>query len=149
MYIITVTPVRFSFHFFIPFFLYIFFHLFIVFLNTFSFSGLPEIPTDILITEGRRKRSIYLEWDSSAKKLVPDSSNVLYAVEERHYTGRHFIESRMSDWTICFRSPKPSHILRHFVKPGRWYQFRVAAVNENGTRGFSPPSVRFSISAGK
>lgn len=110
------------------------------------FSGLPEIPTDIVISEGHKKRSIYLEW--KAATVAPDT-NVLYAVEERHYTGRLFIESRMSEWAMCFRSPKPSHILRRFVKPGRWYQFRIAAVNENGTRGFSSPSVKFSISAGE
>lgn len=34
------------------------------------------------------------------------------------------------------------------VKPGRWYQFRVAAVNENGTRGFSSPSQAFTTSHG-
>lgn len=120
------------------------FDLFIDYLN-YVVLGLPEVPSDIVISEGRRKRSVYLEWKAAA---ATPGNTVLYAVEERHYTGRHFIESRMSDWAMCFRSPKPSHILRHFVKPGRWYQFRVAAVNENGTKGFSPPSVRFSISAG-
>lgn len=110
------------------------------------------------MTEGRRKRSIFIEW--KAEDLTGGTgtgtgtgtgvgSNVLYVVEERHYTGRHYMESRMNEWSTCFRTAKRSQILRHFVKPGRWYQFRVAAVNENGTKGFSEPSIRFSISSGK
>lgn len=64
-------------------------------------------------------------------------------------TGRHYIESRMSEWSTCSRSSKSSQILRHFVKPGRYYQFRVAAINVNGTKGFSDPSVPYSPSTGK
>lgn len=31
------------------------------------------------------------------------------------------------------------------LKIGRWYEFRVAAVNENGTRGYSVPSEPFQL----
>lgn len=54
----------------------------------------------------------------------------------------------MGDWTPCVRTVKPYAILRKLVKPGRWYQFRVAAVNENGTRGYSENSLRFITSVG-
>lgn len=31
------------------------------------------------------------------------------------------------------------------LRPGRWYQFRVAAVNSNGTRGYSNYSQEFQL----
>lgn len=31
------------------------------------------------------------------------------------------------------------------LRPGRWYQFRVAAVNVNGTRGYSNYSQEFQL----
>lgn len=38
--------------------------------------------------------------------------------------------------------------MKGIVKPERWYQFRVAAINENGTKGFSEPSQPFQLSHG-
>lgn len=35
------------------------------------------------------------------------------------------------------------------VRPHRWYQFRVSAVNSQGTRGFTAPSRHFLSSRGK
>lgn len=35
------------------------------------------------------------------------------------------------------------------VRPSRWYQFRVAAVNVHGTRGFTAPSKHFRSSKGR
>lgn len=35
------------------------------------------------------------------------------------------------------------------VRPGRWYQFRVAAVNTHGTRGFTTPSKHIHSSRGQ
>lgn len=52
----------------------------------------------------------------------------------------------MSEWTSCMKTTK--FRLRHTVKPGKWYHFRVAAVNENGTRGFSERSLNFIFSTG-
>lgn len=34
------------------------------------------------------------------------------------------------------------------IRPGRWYQFRVAAVNTHGTRGFTTPSRHIHSSRG-
>lgn len=31
------------------------------------------------------------------------------------------------------------------LKIGRWYEYRVAAVNRNGTRGYSEPSKSFQL----
>ncbi|KAJ8980792.1 hypothetical protein NQ317_004794, partial [Molorchus minor] len=109
--------------------------------------GIPEVPKDVKVSEARRKRSIYIEWTPGIASYPDEGGGTtLYLLEERHHAGRHFIESRLSEWTACSRTMKPSQFLRHFVKPGRWYQFRVAAVNDNGTRGFSEPSLPFSVS---
>ena len=35
------------------------------------------------------------------------------------------------------------------IRPSRWYQFRVAAVNVHGTRGFTAPSKHFRSSKGQ
>lgn len=35
------------------------------------------------------------------------------------------------------------------IRPSRWYQFRVAAVNVHGTRGFTAPSKHFRSSRGQ
>lgn len=35
------------------------------------------------------------------------------------------------------------------LRPGRWYQFRIAAVNVNGTRGYSNYSQEFQLQTRK
>lgn len=40
-------------------------------------------------------------------------------------------------------------ILKHLLMPGRYYIFRVAAVNQYGSMGFSLPSAPFKLSKGK
>lgn len=98
--------------------------------------------------EGRRKRTIYIEWIPGGYS-EDDDGTTIYLIEERHQTGRYFIERRFTDWSACARTDKITQILRNFVKPGRWYQFRVAAVNVNGTKGYSEHSPTFSVSISK
>lgn len=110
-------------------------------LNIRLFIGLPEIPTDITVREAQKRRTVIIEW-----KPGESSGTVLYFIEERHHAGRHLIENRMSDWTPCFRTAKT--YIKELIKPGRWYQYRVAAVNANGTKGFSHHSFGFIASTG-
>lgn len=105
--------------------------------------GLPDIPTDVTVREGQRRRTVIIDWKPGE---LLSSGTVLYLVEERHHAGRHLIESRMTEWTPCFRSAKS--YVRQLIKPGRWYQYRVAAINENGTKGFSANSFGFIASTG-
>nr|XP_023019055.1 anosmin-1-like [Leptinotarsa decemlineata] len=51
----------------------------------------------------------------------------------------------LGNWSLCSKSMRPQRVLRNVLKPGKWYQFRVAAVNENGTRGFSNSSSPFTV----
>lgn len=111
--------------------------------------GLPAIPTGITAAERRRGRTLLVRWNSPPDAQVHSSSRVLYVVEERHHAGRYFTESRLGSWSPRHRTPRSSAVLKGVVKPGRWYQFRVAAVNTNGTRGWSDHSTKFITSLGK
>ena len=72
-----------------------------------------------------------------------NDTNVRYLVEERHVMGPRYLESRLSPWSVRHVSSKPHASLKAGLKSGHWYQFRVAAVNENGSRGYSAPSNPF------
>ncbi|GJQ74618.1 hypothetical protein Trydic_g21473 [Trypoxylus dichotomus] len=108
-----------------------------------TIKGVPPIPTDITIKERRRKKAVIIEW-KPGEQSTSNKNDVFYIVQERHFTGKHLLDEYMSEWTSCMRTTKLR--IRHTVKPGRWYQFRVAAVNENGTRGFSEKSLNFIFS---
>ena len=47
-----------------------------------------------------------------------------------------------------FQTTSTTAVIRD-VGPGTWYEFRVAAVGINGTRGFSPPTEAFKLSKGE
>ncbi|CAG9818350.1 unnamed protein product [Phaedon cochleariae] len=102
--------------------------------------GLPDIPKAPRVIEKRKKKMVIIDWSTNQPP-----QDTLYLLEERHHTGKFFSEKNMSDWRFCFKLMKPRKALRHFVKPGRWYQFRVAAVNRNGTRGYSNSSLPFRV----
>ncbi|XP_056640275.1 anosmin-1 [Diorhabda sublineata] len=106
--------------------------------------GLPSKPEGPKVIEGRRKRTVHIEWSSLEPNM--ELGNILYLIEERHHTGDFFNSNNFSQWSPCSKSIKNNRLLRHFVKPGKWYQFRVAAVNENGTRGYSDGSLPFRVS---
>lgn len=120
-------------------------------------SDLPPIPNNIEI---RREKStmVTLNWETNKRnvkssKLKQDSINdeetsIRYLVEERHVLGPRYLESRLSSWSVRHVSSKPHASIRAGLKTGHWYQYRVAAVNKNGSRGYSQPSVPFKT-AGK
>ncbi|KAL3278361.1 hypothetical protein HHI36_013690 [Cryptolaemus montrouzieri] len=112
--------------------------------NLDNVTDVPEIPKDLTVTEGRRKKIVYVEWKPGRPSQLGDG--VIYALEERHHVGRNFNEEKLSTWSVCARTSELKQTLKNFVKPGSWYQFRVAAVNENGTKGYSENSFTFSIS---
>lgn len=107
-------------------------------------TDIPPVPQDIKVTEGSKKHIVHISWNPGPNRNNPGT--ILYLIEERHHTGRNFIEQDLTEWSLCSQSNKTSYFLRNVVKPGRWYQFRVAAINENGTKGFSPHSPTFSVS---
>lgn len=111
----------------------------------------PDLVTDLPAVPGspqiRQQTSnlVLLTWRSDARSNASngDGRDVRYLVEERHLVGPRYLESRLSSWTVCHVSTKPHAALRGRLKTGHWYQFRVAAVNGNGSRGYSQPSRPF------
>ncbi|KAK7865671.1 hypothetical protein R5R35_014495 [Gryllus longicercus] len=113
-------------------------------------AGLPAVPRNVTASERRHGRVVVVEWAAEAEASeaeAPGGEVVLFVVEERHHVGCHLAAERLGAWTPRHRSARAGAALRGVVRPGRWYQFRVAAVGANGTRGFSQPSRPFKLSA--
>ncbi|XP_055523589.1 anosmin-1 isoform X1 [Wyeomyia smithii] len=117
-------------------------------------SGLPPVPSHVSLREaGRSFRMAEIQWDIS---LEEESSAVYFVVESRHHIGVSFAERKLEDdWqyhmpTVIYEVARPASQKRYIgemkLKPGRWYQVRVAAVNELGTKGYSTVSKEFQLS---
>ena len=70
---------------------------------------------------------------------------ILFVLEERHHLGRFYNEPLLGEWNPIYSSKKNFVNLKNVIKPGYWYQFRVASVNVNGTKGFSTESEGFKL----
>uniref|UniRef100_A0A7N8XX08 Anosmin 1 n=1 Tax=Mastacembelus armatus TaxID=205130 RepID=A0A7N8XX08_9TELE len=64
---------------------------------------------------------------------------VVYVLQRRWNYGIQPSEDTATSWEVVAQSTEQAARL-HDIRPGRWYQFRVAAVNTHGTRGFTTPS---------
>ncbi|XP_062868926.1 anosmin-1b isoform X2 [Trichomycterus rosablanca] len=67
---------------------------------------------------------------------------VLYILQRRWNHGIHPSEDDASPWHTVLMTMEERAVLKD-VRPHRWYQFRVSAVNSQGTRGFTTPSKHF------
>ncbi|XP_012145293.2 anosmin-1 Kallmann syndrome 1 isoform X1 [Megachile rotundata] len=107
-------------------------------------SDLPPIPDNLQIRQ-QKNNLIVLTWHPKGKysNASRPNNNVRYLVEERHLLGPRYQESRLSSWAVRHVSTKSHATLRERLKTGHWYQFRIAAINENGSRGYSSPSRPF------
>lgn len=112
-----------------------------------NFLGLPRIPTTISVSERRKGRTLRIRWTTPESPTV--TGPILYVLEERHHAGSEFTEASLGPWTPRHRTNKTNIKLRNLVKPGRWYQFRIAAINTLGSRGYSDSSKEFITSLGK
>lgn len=108
-------------------------------------SDLPPVPESLQIRQ-QTSNLVLLTWRNGRRdnaSSFSDDEDVRYLVEERHLVGPRYLESRLSPWAVCHVSTKPHATLRSRLKSGHWYQFRVAAVNGNGSRGYSQISRPF------
>ncbi|XP_074523550.1 anosmin-1b isoform X1 [Halichoeres trimaculatus] len=64
---------------------------------------------------------------------------VVYVLQSRWNTGIHPSEDHASPWTTIAMTLS-EHLVLSDLRPQRWYQFRVAAINSHGSRGFTTPS---------
>ncbi|CAJ1087158.1 anosmin-1a isoform X1 [Xyrichtys novacula] len=64
---------------------------------------------------------------------------VVYVLQRRWNFGIQPSEDSATSWQVVAQTTEQGARLSD-IRPGRWYQFRVAAVNTHGTRGFTTPS---------
>lgn len=82
---------------------------------------------------------VTLEWTSD--EYTKQTGQILYIIERRYATGKHVLEEKFSHWKMIHQHTSLNKVeIKNINKPERWFQFRVVAVNENGTRGPSNPS---------
>ncbi|KAJ8374364.1 hypothetical protein SKAU_G00049440 [Synaphobranchus kaupii] len=67
---------------------------------------------------------------------------VLYVLQRRWNYGIHPSEDEASSWQTILMTMEDRAMVKD-VRLHRWYQFRVSAVNNQGTRGFTTPSKHF------
>ncbi|KAL3107152.1 hypothetical protein niasHT_019548 [Heterodera trifolii] len=102
-------------------------------------SRLLPRPEGITVHERKRKRSAILRW--VMKRLSPQhtaTNSNLFVIQWRWSV--HKQSDTMAPWQTIMVRNKMYAILKHLLSPGRFYIFRVAAVNLHGTYGFSEPS---------
>ncbi|XP_059196454.1 anosmin-1b [Centropristis striata] len=67
---------------------------------------------------------------------------VVYMLQSRWNVGIHPSEDHASQWTTVAMTLSEDVLLSD-LRPQRWYQFRVAAINSQGSRGFNTPSKHY------
>ncbi|XP_015232128.1 PREDICTED: anosmin-1-like [Cyprinodon variegatus] len=67
---------------------------------------------------------------------------VIYMLQSRWNIGIHPSEDHASPWATVVMTLSEDAVLSD-LRPQRWYQFRVAAINSHGSRGFTTPSKHY------
>ncbi|XP_029939421.1 anosmin-1b [Salarias fasciatus] len=67
---------------------------------------------------------------------------VVYMLQSRWNIGIHPSEDHASPWTTIAMTLSEDVVLSD-LRSQRWYQFRVAAINSHGSRGFTTPSKHY------
>ncbi|KTF84445.1 hypothetical protein cypCar_00032379, partial [Cyprinus carpio] len=108
-------------------------------------SGVPLKPKrDISFSEDQHGH-LKVTWMSKFNVSVEP---VLYILQKRWNHGIHPSEDEASAWQTVLMTMEDRSVLKD-IRPHRWYQFRVSAVNSQGTRGFTTPSKHFFSVRGK
>uniref|UniRef100_A0A4W3HXQ4 Anosmin-1-like n=1 Tax=Callorhinchus milii TaxID=7868 RepID=A0A4W3HXQ4_CALMI len=109
---------------------------------THMFKGVPLKPRKELSYKEGRSGDLSVTWMS---RFNVSMEPVFYILQRRWNSGIHPSEDEASEWETVAQTTK-EHILLKDTQPSRWYQFRVAAVNVHGTRGYTTPSKHFHCS---
>ncbi|XP_062250728.1 anosmin-1b [Platichthys flesus] len=67
---------------------------------------------------------------------------VFYMLQSRWNVGIHPSEDHATPWSTAAMTLSEDVVLSD-LRPQRWYQFRVAAINSHGSRGFTTPSKHY------
>uniref|UniRef100_A0A673I1Y4 Anosmin-1-like n=1 Tax=Sinocyclocheilus rhinocerous TaxID=307959 RepID=A0A673I1Y4_9TELE len=106
------------------------------------YKGSPLKPRKELLFVEQPSGLLEVRWSSRFNVSVEP---VLYVLQRRWNFGIHPSEDDATPWQDIAQVAE-ERVLLSDVRPSRWYQFRVAAVNVHGTRGFTAPSKHFRSS---
>ncbi|XP_043926656.1 anosmin-1-like isoform X2 [Protopterus annectens] len=101
--------------------------------------GVPLKPRKDMIFNEDTTGNLQVSWMSKFNVTVEP---VLYIVQRRWNYGAYPSEDDATEWQTVAVTTE-NHFLLKDTRPNRWYQFRVAAINIHGTRGFTAPSKYF------
>ncbi|XP_022593775.1 anosmin-1-like [Seriola dumerili] len=95
----------------------------------------------------RREMSFVEDSEGHVKVLWVSKFNVsvepvIYMLQSRWNVGIHPSEDHATPWTTVAMTLSEDVVLSD-LRPQRWYQFRVAAINSHGSRGFTTPSKHY------
>nr|XP_046238246.1 anosmin-1a [Scatophagus argus] len=100
------------------------------------FKGAPLKPKKELSFEELSSGQLKVRWSS---RFNISAEPVVYILQRRWNFGIQPSEDTATSWQMVTQTTEQGTRLSD-IRPGRWYQFRVAAVNTHGTRGFTTPS---------
>uniref|UniRef100_A0A1A8E101 Kallmann syndrome 1 sequence n=1 Tax=Nothobranchius kadleci TaxID=1051664 RepID=A0A1A8E101_NOTKA len=106
------------------------------------YKGVPLKPRKDLVFLEQPSGQLEIRWSSKFNISVEP---VLYVVQRRWNYGIHPSEDDATEWQTVAQTAE-ERIQLTDIRASRWYQFRVAAVNVHGTRGFTAPSKHFRSS---
>ncbi|KAM9577570.1 anosmin-1 [Trichechus inunguis] len=106
------------------------------------YKGVPLKPRKELRFTELSSGQLEIKWSS---KFNISIEPVTYVVQRRWNYGIHPSEDDATRWQTVAQTTDERVQLAD-IRPSRWYQFRVAAVNVHGTRGFTAPSKHFRSS---
>ncbi|KAH9280750.1 Anosmin-1 [Echinococcus granulosus] len=96
---------------------------------------IPELVQPPQITEGNRPRSFELTWNVAGENKPSFAEPVIYVLQVRTYFGPEFDPMAANAWKTLTMTTIPGARLSE-PDVGWWYQYRIAAVNRFGSRGF-------------
>ncbi|XP_067370311.1 anosmin-1b isoform X2 [Channa argus] len=104
-----------------------------------QYKGVPLKP--------RREMSFVEDSEGHVKVVWVSKFNVsvepvVYILQARWNAGIHPSEDHASPWATIIMTLSEDVVLSD-LRPQRWYQFRVAAINSHGSRGFTTPSKHY------
>ncbi|KAM8874626.1 anosmin-1b isoform 2-T3 [Spinachia spinachia] len=103
------------------------------------YKGVPLKPRREMSFSEDSEGRVKVVWVSKFNVTVEP---VVYMLQSRWNAGIHPSEDHASPWATVAMTLSEDVVLLD-LRPHRWYQFRVAAINSHGSRGFTTPSKHY------
>ncbi|XP_027145685.1 anosmin-1b [Larimichthys crocea] len=103
------------------------------------YKGVPLKPRREMSFVEDSEGNVKVAWVSKFNVSVEP---IVYMLQSRWNVGIHPSEDHASPWTTVAMTLSEDVVLSD-LRPQRWYQFRVAAINSHGSRGFTTPSKHY------